>query len=1062
MRTLLDSATADRPPRRTALVAAELDRYNIDVAALCETRLADEGSLTEVGGGYTFFWKGLPSGQRLVHGVGFAIRTTLLQRLTETPVAVNERLITFRVPLIKGRYTTVICVYAPTLPSDDATKDAFYDSLSVTLRAVPRSDKVILLGDFNARVGANYRTWGGIIGRHGVGKANSNGIRLLNLCSEFDLVITNTLFQQKNRYKTTWMHPRSKHWHLLDYVIVRRSDQRDVSITRAMRGAECWTDHRLVRSTMQLRIRPPARKQKPMKRLNVQACKDPATVEALQRCIEEKLQEVPEAPADTPRDTATLTHDWTTFCNSLQEASEAVLGFKSKKHQDWFDDNNTHIHALLHERNLAYAATLRNPDSPDARDKWKELRSRVQRELRQMENNWWIEKARQMQHLADTNETQKFYDAVKTAFGPTHHPVNPIKAKDGTTLIKDHPGILKRWSEHLSELLNHINPTDRTIIDQLPQLPDIPDLNHTPSLHEVSHAVKGLKNNKAAGPDGIPAEIYKHGGQYMLHRLHQFIASVWTSKQLPQQWKDANIVTIFKRKGDKTLCDNYRGISLLSVAGKVLARVMLYRLLNHVVDVVVPESQCGFRRQRSTTDMIFVARLLQEKCREQHRDLFLAFIDLTKAFDTVNRDLLWDVLAKFGCPAHFLSVLQAFHEGMVARVVMGGHLSDPFLVNVGVKQGCVLAPVIFNLFLVAVTLVFRHGVCTDDGIAIKHRLDGNLFNTRRLQAQTKVDVDHIYELQYADDAALPSHTLQGLQRNTDIITETYRRVGLNVSVKKTEMLVQDLHRPSGVHPSLIVNGTALSTVEQFTYLGSTLTANCNLSAEIQTRIRLASAAFGRLSRRVFYNRNLTIATKTAVYNAICISILLYGCESWTPYREHIKALESFHIKCLQGIQGIRWWHKVTHNEIRRRSNVDPIEVTLAQRQLRWVGHVIRMPSHRLPRRLLYGELLDGSRPPGGPKKRFSDHIKTTLKKCHISPSDLEALATDRDIWSVTCESGLHTFAQDLTAAADARRQRRHLTAASASSGPQCTICARVCASAFGLRSHLRVHNRPQT
>ena len=232
-----------------------------------------------------------------------------------------------------------------------------------------------------------------------------------------------------------------------------------------MRGAECWTDHRLVRSTMQLRIRPPARKQKPTKRLNVQACKDPATVEALQCCIEEKLREIPEAPADTPREAATLTDDWTTFCNSLQEASEAVLGFKSKKHQDWFDDNNTHIHALLYERNLAYAATLRNPDSTDARDKWKELRSRVQKELRQMENNWWIEKARQMQHLADTNETQKFYDAVKTAFGPTHHPVNPIKAKDGTTLIKDHAGILKRWSEHLSELLNHINPTDRTIID---------------------------------------------------------------------------------------------------------------------------------------------------------------------------------------------------------------------------------------------------------------------------------------------------------------------------------------------------------------------------------------------------------------------------------------------------------------------------------------------------------------------------------------------------------------------------------------------------------------------
>ena len=98
---------------------------------------------------------------------------------------------------------------------------------------------------------------------------------------------------------------------------------------------------------------------------------------------------------------------------------------------------------------------------------------------------------------------------------------------------------------------------------------------------------------------------------------------------------------IYKKKGDRAICGNSRDISLLSVAGKLLARVMLIRLLTYVVDTVVLESQRGFRRARSNTDMIFVARLLQEKCREQHRNLFIAFIDLTKAFDTVNRDLLW-------------------------------------------------------------------------------------------------------------------------------------------------------------------------------------------------------------------------------------------------------------------------------------------------------------------------------------------------------------------------------------------------------------------------------------
>ena len=118
---------------------------------------------------------------------------------------------------------------------------------------------------------------------------------------------------------------------------------------------------------------------------------------------------------------------------------------------------------------------------------------------------------------------------------------------------------------------------------------------------------------------------------------------------------------------------------------------MLKRLLSHVVNIAIPESQCGSRRGRSTVDVIFVARLLQEKCREQNRDMYLAFIDLTKAFDTVNRNLLWKVLNKFGCPPVFLTILQEFYNGMKAKVVIGCRESDPFDVLVGVKQGCVTA-----------------------------------------------------------------------------------------------------------------------------------------------------------------------------------------------------------------------------------------------------------------------------------------------------------------------------------------------------------------------------------
>ena len=226
----------------------------------------------------------------------------------------------------------------------------------------------------------------------------------------------------------------------------------------------------------------------------------------------------------------------------------------------------------------------------------------------------------------------------------------------------------------------------------------------------------------------------------------------------PTAMENTKIILAHKQKGDRAECGNRRGISLLSVAGKVLAKIMLTRLLEHVVDIVLPESQCGFRRGRSTINMIFVARQLQEKCREQHQDLYLAFVDLTKAFHTVNRDLLWNILRKFGCHPTFIAILQQFHTGMCAQVVMAGAQSSSFPVEVGVKQGSVLATIIFNLLLVAITLVSHRDLQSSDCVGIEYHLDGGLLNLRRLQAKTKASSAMISALQYADDAAFPSHT----------------------------------------------------------------------------------------------------------------------------------------------------------------------------------------------------------------------------------------------------------------------------------------------------------------
>ena len=160
----------------------------------------------------------------------------------------------------------------------------------------------------------------------------------------------------------------------------------------------------------------------------------------------------------------------------------------------------------------------------------------------------------------------------------------------------------------------------------------------------------------------------KHGGINLTKRLVQLFTIIWDSRSAPQDFKDASLVQIYKRKCDRAICDNHHGISLLCIASKILARIMLNRLAYHIADNVLPESQCGFRAGLGTTDMIFAMRQIQEKCREQNQDLYMIFIDFTKALDSVNSTGLWKLLAKVGCPYTFVDVMRSFHDGMMARV----------------------------------------------------------------------------------------------------------------------------------------------------------------------------------------------------------------------------------------------------------------------------------------------------------------------------------------------------------------------------------------------------------
>ena len=235
VRTLLDREGANRPERRTALVAMELAKYNIDIAALCETRFSESGSLNDLE--YSFFWRGKPEGERREAGVGFDIKKDIVTQLTEMPRPIRDIIMTMRLSLSKDNFATIISVYAPTMTNSDENKEAFYNRLASVLSGIPRTGKLLLMGNFNARIGRENDKWPLVIGKHGIGKCNSISELLLALCSEFELIATNTMFKQKDERKTTWMHPRSKHWHMIDFIITRCRDMIDIHSTRTMRGA---------------------------------------------------------------------------------------------------------------------------------------------------------------------------------------------------------------------------------------------------------------------------------------------------------------------------------------------------------------------------------------------------------------------------------------------------------------------------------------------------------------------------------------------------------------------------------------------------------------------------------------------------------------------------------------------------------------------------------------------------------------------------------------------------------------------------------------------------------
>ena len=393
---------------------------------------------------------------------------------------------------------------------------------------------------------------------------------------------------------------------------------------------------------------------------------------------------------------------------------------------------------------------------------------------------------------------------------------------------------------------------------------------------------------------------------------------------------------------------------------------------------------------------------------------------------------------------------------MKGTVQFEGSTSDAFNICSGVKQGCVLAPTLFGIFF---SVVLRHAFGTStEGIYLRTRSDGRLFNLARLRAKTKTREVTIRDMLFADDAAVCSHTEDELQSLMDRFSRACDDFSLTISLKKTQVLAQEAEPPN-----ITISNYTLEVVHQFAYLGSTIADSVSLDAEINKRIGKAATTMARLTERVWNNNMLTITTKVAVFHACVLSTLLYGSESWTLYASQEKRLSIFYMRCLRRILHIKWQDRITNIEVLDRAKVASMITVLQQRRLRWLGHVCRMDDGRIPKDLLYGELASGKRSTGRPHLRYKDVCKRDMKAMEIDPNTWEQLAADRTQWKQAVNVGLERNETKLRQSANDKRTRRkekqclHLV----DSIFRCPHCHRDCHSRVSLFSHRRRCSDPQ-
>uniref|UniRef100_A0A670I2D7 ribonuclease H n=1 Tax=Podarcis muralis TaxID=64176 RepID=A0A670I2D7_PODMU len=514
----------------------------------------------------------------------------------------------------------------------------------------------------------------------------------------------------------------------------------------------------------------------------------------------------------------------------------------------------------------------------------------------------------------------------------------------------------KDWVTYFTEIYGPCpDLSPQVYYTQLSELPEWPDV--TPN--QIKRLIASQLANKAPGEDMIPMEIYKIRPDFWSPIFAKLFSYINSSGRIPEGWKLSIIAPIYK-KGDKKNPANYRPISLLDVASKLYARLLLGRLEEWAdTNKVISEVQAGFQRGKSTLDQCFVLNFLL--CKYIHnlkQKLYVAFIDLKSAFDTVPRHALWQKLEKTNIDLRLLFLIKTLYTdtSIQVKVDLAGHLTTRIKTTTGVKQGCILAPFLFNFYI-------------NDMVK---ELEGLQFAPVTILDQ-KLSV-----LMYADDLVLVSRTQVGLRRLLAKLSSYCMRNALSINYDKTQVIVFGKRSKKHVWH---LDEHIINQVNTFKYLGLIYSETASWNTQLSNiKLQAFKSAKAILKFAACKGGNL-VNPALSVYKAKTMAQILYGAEVWgTSKVSGLEPPQNYFLRVLLGLP-----KDVQSAMVRLETHMLSIESQIDKRILCYWFRVQQMDNTRLPKKCLI-ELSNGL-----PLKNWVHHAAQLMGKYDLSVTEIKEL-----------------------------------------------------------------------